>query len=116
MKTLSDISFERYEALYNDVLYMTKATEMFGHEHQKVARRKVYEAIIAECSVGVTVAHDCKITVLDADEEERKEEDAERYRWFRDWCDYDRQYAILDAAEGVADILDHHIDKGRCGL
>jgi hypothetical protein len=43
-------------------------------------------------------------------------EDAERYRWFRDECGYERQMDILEASEGVADMLDHHIDKGRCGL
>lgn len=47
---LSDIAFQRYEALYEKELYTTKAYAMFGHEHQQYARRKVYEAIIAECS------------------------------------------------------------------
>lgn len=43
-------------------------------------------------------------------------EDAARYRWFRDECDLDRRVEILEVSEGVADYLDHHIDKGRCGL
>lgn len=43
-------------------------------------------------------------------------EDSDRYRWFRDECGLDRQAEIVEAAEGVADMLDHHIDKGRCGL
>lgn len=43
-------------------------------------------------------------------------EDSDRYRWFRDDCGLDQQAEIVEAAEGVADMLDHHIDKGRCGL
>lgn len=42
--------------------------------------------------------------------------DSERYRWFRDHCDQDRRIEILEASEGIADLIDHHIDKGRCGL
>lgn len=43
-------------------------------------------------------------------------EEAERYRWFRDKCDQDRRIEILEASEGIADLIDHHIDKGRVGL
>lgn len=44
------------------------------------------------------------------------DEDGERYRWFRDECDEARRIEILEASEGIADLIDHHIDKGRCGL
>lgn len=43
-------------------------------------------------------------------------EDSDRYRWFRDDCDRERQEEIIESADGKADMLDHHIDKGRCGL
>ena len=42
-------------------------------------------------------------------------EDAERYRWFRNECDYDRKMDILELAD-EPHLLDHHIDKGRAGL
>lgn len=42
-------------------------------------------------------------------------EDAERYRWFRD-CPTERQLDILELAGEFPEMLDHHIDKGRCGL
>lgn len=42
-------------------------------------------------------------------------EDAARYRWLRDQCPYDQRIVIAEMAdEGY--LLDHHIDKGRCGL
>lgn len=43
-------------------------------------------------------------------------EDAARYRWFRDECGLARQIEIVESAEGVSYMLEHHIDKGRCGL
>ena len=49
-RKLSDIAFERYEALYEAELYREKERPMWGSEHEQAARRKVYEAIIAECS------------------------------------------------------------------
>lgn len=42
-------------------------------------------------------------------------EDAERYRWFRQ-CPTDRQQEIMELAGEHPEMLDHHIDKGRCGL
>lgn len=42
-------------------------------------------------------------------------EDAERYRWFRDHCSQERRLTICDYATDGG-MLDHHIDKGRCGL
>lgn len=42
--------------------------------------------------------------------------DAERYRWFRDECSVTRQLEIVEYTDGSPDMLDHHIDKGRCGL
>lgn len=47
---LSDIAFERYEALYEQELYREKDKPMWASEHEKAARRRVYEAVIAECS------------------------------------------------------------------
>lgn len=47
---LSDIAFKRYEALYEQELYMEKHEAMLPSEHEKAARREVYEAVIAECS------------------------------------------------------------------
>lgn len=44
------------------------------------------------------------------------EEDAARYRWFRDDCGMERQLEIVEASEGVSYMLEHHIDKGRCGI
>lgn len=41
--------------------------------------------------------------------------DAERYRWLRDECVYTRRVEIAEAAT-EDHLLDHHIDKGRCGL
>lgn len=41
--------------------------------------------------------------------------DAERYRWFRD-CGSERQIEIVEMAEGKRNMLEHHIDKGMCGL
>jgi hypothetical protein len=52
MSKLSDIAFERYEALFEQELYREKETPMWASEHEKAARRKVYEAVIAECSSG----------------------------------------------------------------
>lgn len=42
--------------------------------------------------------------------------DAERYRWFRDECSQERQIVIIEMSEGRPELLEHHIDKGRCGL
>ena len=52
MSKLSDIAFERYEALYEQELYREKEKPMWASEHERAARRKVYEAVIAECSRG----------------------------------------------------------------
>lgn len=41
--------------------------------------------------------------------------DAERYRWFRNECDWERRIVIAEYAEDGGQ-LDHHIDKARCGL
>lgn len=43
------------------------------------------------------------------------DEDGERYRWFRNECDWERRIEIAEYAEDGGH-LDHHIDKGRCGL
>lgn len=44
-------------------------------------------------------------------------EDAERYRWLRDQCTPMRRMVIMEQIEGdPGHMLDHHIDKGRCGL
>jgi hypothetical protein len=50
MANLSDLNFENYEALYKQELYREKAEPIWASEHERGARRKVYEAIIAECS------------------------------------------------------------------
>jgi hypothetical protein len=42
-------------------------------------------------------------------------DDAMRYRWLRDECVYSRRVAIAELAT-TDDLLDHHIDKGMCGL
>ena len=42
--------------------------------------------------------------------------DAERWRWFRDHSDHEERAAIVEYAEDRSDLLDHHIDKARCGL
>lgn len=49
-RKVSDIAFERYEAEYERVLYMEKAYEMFGPEHEKMARRAMIDLAVAECS------------------------------------------------------------------
>lgn len=106
MSKLSDIAFERYEALYEDQLYKEKAYEMLGTEHQAYARRKVYEAIIAECSKPelpetMPEVHDTLI-------------DAERYRYLRK-CGPEERITVAEyATDGY--LLDHFVDKGRCGL
>jgi hypothetical protein len=45
----------------------------------------------------------------------QESEDAARYRWFRDECSHDRRVEITEIS-GTPDMLEHHIDKGRCGL
>lgn len=45
----------------------------------------------------------------------RIEEDAERYRWWRQ-CPTEHQHEILELSGEHPEMLDHHIDKGRCGL
>ena len=45
-----------------------------------------------------------------------KESDAERYRWLRDECDHARRSEIVSVSGNDPSMLDHHIDKGRCGL
>lgn len=56
MSKLSDIAFERYEALFEKELYRQKDIPMYASEHEKMARKKVYEAVIAECSKGASEA------------------------------------------------------------
>lgn len=41
--------------------------------------------------------------------------DAERYRWLRD-CEPARRVEITGLAGLTPDLMDHHIDKGMCGL
>lgn len=44
------------------------------------------------------------------------DEDGERYRWFRNECAWFRRADIVEVAGEDAAMLDHYIDKGRCGL
>lgn len=53
------------------------------------------------------------ITVKDA--EGTDAEDAARYRWLRDQCSFERRITIMEYAD-KGYLLDHHIDKGMCGL
>lgn len=53
--------------------------------------------------------------VMASETPSRDAEDAQRYLWFRDECDASRRIEIVElATDGL--LLDHHIDKGRCGL
>lgn len=57
-----------------------------------------------------------KGTTPSAIRESEPDEDGERYRWFRNECSWARRSDIVDVAAEEPDLLDHHIDKGRCGL
>lgn len=57
-----------------------------------------------------------RVSVPSAIRESEPDEDGERYRWFRNECSWARRSDIVDVAAEEPDLLDHHIDKGRCGL
>jgi len=41
-------------------------------------------------------------------------EDAARYRWFRNECDYGEREDIVSRTSTHGHLLDHFIDKSRC--
>lgn len=45
---ISDDALARYEAEYERVLFMEKAYEMWGSEHEKAARRSMLEMAVAD--------------------------------------------------------------------
>lgn len=71
--------------------------------------------ITQAASESAGVSHTSGMESSQAGERPAPDGDAERYQWFRD-CGLERQADIVEAADGKRHMLDHHIDKGRCGL
>ena len=63
---VSDLAFERYEAVYEAELHREKDRPMWGSEHEQLARRKMIEAVIAECSSAKAIVPEALPRVMRA--------------------------------------------------
>jgi hypothetical protein len=89
----------------NDVLDVAECC-VHDKMHDPVEREFVQKGLKAIRALAL-------LTVSETQAQES--EDAARYRWFRDECSHDRRVEITEIS-GTPDMLEHHIDKGRCGL
>jgi hypothetical protein len=102
------------------LLYYIEAAECYSQECVQLEQQleTVRDAHMANCLAADTLRTEIRQLREQASRSEtvKPDLDADRYRWLRDQCGYHRQQEIVEASNGSGMMLDHHIDKGMCGL